>query len=212
MKGQRACVVGVGVAMSVAASALAADKPKGEYPSMAPSAPSTIEQPPPFLGQGVLLDVTAKVKAVDLKHRLVTLVGPAGREVTVQAGKQVQNLGRVRVGDRVHVKYYVGSVVDLVPPGEKPSLGVKVEEGGARAPLGKKPAGIVAREVTSTVKILDVDPYKKTIAFRGGDGRYREVSMKEPHLQHYLKELKPGDRVQVVYTEAVAVSVRPTKK
>jgi hypothetical protein len=103
-------------------------------------------------------------------------------------------------------------VVDLVPPGEKPSLGVKVEEGGARAPLGKKPAGIVAREVTSTVKILDVDPYKKTIAFRGGDGRYREVSMKEPHLQHYLKELKPGDRVQVVYTEAVAVSVRPMKK
>jgi hypothetical protein len=212
MKPLFACVVCVGFAMSASLSAAAADTAKGESGGMAPSAPSTIEQPPPFLGRGVLLDVTAKVTAINRKHRLVTLVGPAGREVTVKAGDQVRNLRQLRVGDRVHVKYYVGSVVDLIPPGEKAQLGVKVQEGAARAPLGAKPAGIVAQETTATVKILGVDPYKKTIAFRGGDGRYREVSMKGPHLEHYLKEVKAGDTVQVVYTEALAVAVTPAKK
>ena len=30
-----------------------------------------------------------------------------------------------------------------------------------------------------------------------------------PDLQHYLKELKKGDIVEVTYTEAIAVSVAP---
>jgi TusA-related sulfurtransferase len=38
----------------------------------------------------------------------------------------------------------------------------------------------------------------------------RKISLKEsPDLQHYLKELKEGDVVEVTYTDAMAIEVVP---
>jgi hypothetical protein len=143
---------------------------------------------------------------------LVTVEGPLGREVTVEVDPGAPNLRQVKAGDDVRIKYYEGAAVELLPPGDAAKLGTQQRGGLVRAAPGEKPGGVAAREVTRTVKILSVDPYKKTIAFRGEDGRYREVSMKQPHLQHYLKELRAGDTVQMVYTEALAVSVEPAPK
>jgi hypothetical protein len=38
-------------------------------------------------------------------------------------------------------------------------------------------------------------------------GRWREVSMDRPDLEHFLTELTGGDTVEVVFTEALAVSI-----
>jgi hypothetical protein len=200
------------VGFAVSASAVAADQPKGDYSALRPSLESSIEQPPEALGRGVLVDLTAKVKDIDMKKRLVTLEGPLGREVTVEVSPAAHNLRKVKVGDDVRIKYYEGAAVELLPPGDVVKRGTEERGGIVRAAPGETPGGIAARQVTRTVKILSVDPYKKTIAFRGEDGRYREVSMKQPHLQHYLSELQDGDTVQVVYTEALAVSLEPAQK
>ena len=57
-----------------------------------------------------------------------------------------------------------------------------------------------------------VDPYQKFISFRSPDRGLRKISLKEtPELQHYLKELKKGDIVQVTYSEALAVSLEPAE-
>jgi hypothetical protein len=71
------------------------------------------------------------------------------------------------------------------------------------------PAGVAGREVKEVVEVLDVDPYKKAIAFRGWDGKYREVSVDAPHLTHWLDDLQKGDKVRVAYREALAVMVEP---
>jgi hypothetical protein len=71
------------------------------------------------------------------------------------------------------------------------------------------PAGVAGRTVRETVEILGVDPYKKAISFRDMTGKYREVSVDAPHLEHWLDDLKKGDKVRVAYTEAVAVKVQP---
>jgi DNA invertase Pin-like site-specific DNA recombinase len=60
-----------------------------------------------------------------------------------------------------------------------------------------------------TVKILVVDPYKKAIAFRDPEGRWREVSVDSPSLKHLLDDLKEGDTVRVTFTDALAVSLVP---
>jgi translation elongation factor P/translation initiation factor 5A len=65
--------------------------------------------------------------------------------------------------------------------------------------------------VTTTVEIVWVDPYRKTISFRAPDKGYRTVSVKDSHLEHYLKELKEGDVVEVVSTESIAIAVEPAK-
>jgi hypothetical protein len=192
--------LGITVALPVLA-----DAPKGDYSSLKPR--DQMEAPPAALGQGVLVEMTATVEDVDMASRLVTLKGPEGRMVTVQAGPEVKNLGQVKKGDQVKVSYYRAIAVDVVVPGAAPTAGT--ETASVRAEPGAKPAGAVGRQVRKTVKILSVDPYKKAISFRDADGRWREVSMDRPDLEHYLKELKDGDTAEVTYTEALAVAVEP---
>jgi len=126
--------------------------------------------------------------------------------------RQVKNLPQVKVGDKVNISYYEGTALKIFPPGEEqPELGTEVQEGGATAAPGEKPAGIAGSVTTTTVEIAEVDPYKKTISFRSPDKGYRTVSVKDSHLEHYLKELKAGDVVQAVTTESVAISVTPAQ-
>jgi len=47
---------------------------------------------------------TVTIKTIDSKTRIVTLVGPEGREFRVKAGPKVQ-LGKVKVGDKVFAEY-----------------------------------------------------------------------------------------------------------
>jgi hypothetical protein len=165
---------------------------------------------PEHVDRGMLVEATATVEAIDRDNRLVTIKGPAGRMTTIRAGEEVKNLPQVKVGDQVNIKYYEGTVLKIFPPGEEqPELGTEVEAGGASAAPGEKPAGIVGSVTTTTVEIMEVDPYKKTISFRSPDKGYRTVTVKDSHLEHYLKELKKGDVVQAVTTEAVAIAVTP---
>ena len=53
-----------------------------------------------------LTKVTANVAAVDLKNRIVTLVGPEGNTFSVLADDRVKNLAQVKVGDDLVIEYY----------------------------------------------------------------------------------------------------------
>jgi len=192
---------------AVAFPGVAAAETTGDYSSLQPK--SEMEAAPAYLGQGTLLEVAATVEDVDHKTRLVTLKGPEGGLVTVQAGPEVKNLGQVKNGDQVDVKYFQAMAVNVVSPGENSISAPEVKASAVSAEPGAMPAGAVALAERKTVKILSVDPYKKAISFRGPDGRFREVSMDEPRLEHYLTEIKDGDIVEVVYVEALAVSVTP---
>lgn len=93
--------------------------------------------------------------------------------------------------------------IDVVASGAAPNSGAETAK--VTAENGAKPAGAVGRQERKTVKIASVDPIKKAISFYGADGRWREVYMDRPDLEHYLIEIKDGDTVEVVYTEALAV-------
>lgn len=168
-------------------------------------------QPAPApVGQAQLIEVTAKVEDVDLAKRLITVKGPQGRVVVSKVDPAVENLDKVKVGDEVQIKYYRAALQQaekLDPSAERG--GTVTESAAATGTVGDKPAGVAGREVRETVEILDVDPYKKAIAYRGMDGKYREVSVDAPHLKHWLDDLKKGDKVRVHYMEALAIKVEP---
>ena len=165
---------------------------------------SEMEAPPVALGQDLLVESTSTVEEVNRKDRLITLKDADGDLVTVQAGEEVRNFDQISKGDLVTVTYYQSTAVDVITPEARP----KTEVGAAmaRAEKGEKPAGMLVSQVRKTVKIISVDPYKKAISFRDESG-WREVSMNRPELEHYLEELKDGDTVEVIFTEAIAVSV-----
>jgi Cu/Ag efflux protein CusF len=171
----------------------------------APPVYAEMESAPAALGEAVLAETTATVQDVDMANRLVTLKGPEGGMVTVEAGPEVKNLDKVKKGDQVNVKYYQAMAVDVVAPGTEGGTVTK----RISAEPGKAPAGAVGRQQHRNIEILSIDKYKKAIAFRDEQGRWREVHLDRPELEHYLKDLKEGDTVQLTFTEALAVSVEP---
>lgn len=153
--------------------------------------------------------VSATVEAVDVPTRMVRLKGPNG-PATVMAGPEVRNFDRIEVGDRVDVSYYRGIAAQVKPRGEAVAEPTS-ETQTYRAPRGDRPGAGVAQSVTTTVTIESVDPSFDTVTFRRADGTVRTLAVESADARAYIRKLKKGDQVDVVYTEAVAVAVVPGK-
>ena len=176
------------------------------------TSPDRREQPPAGINTATLVEVTAKVTAIDMENRLVTIQGPEGNSVVIQVTDQVKNLPQAKVGDRVDIKYYRSAYVDIVKTDGKVNMATEVGAAQLGAATGQKPAGAIGVEVKRKAEVVFVDPYQKFISFRSPDRGLRKISLKEsPELQHYLQELKKGDVVEVTYTEALAISLEPAK-
>jgi len=165
---------------------------------------------PPPVGEAQLIELTATVEDVDADEGLLTVKGPQGRVVIVRVGPDVPNLDQVEAGDEVDVVYYRAALQQaekLDPSAER--SGSVTERAAAAGVVEGMPAGVAGRTVRETVEVLGVDEYKKAIAYRDMNGRYREVSVDAPRLKHWLEDLAEGEKVRIAYTEAVAVKVEP---
>jgi hypothetical protein len=158
-------------------------------------------------------EVRATVVAVDPVTRFLSLQGPDKEVVTVQVDDEVRNLPQVKVGDEVVVKYYEALGAQLVSRGgtatgaTTPETGITV----GRAEEGQRPAGVVSAQVSTTVKIKDVDTKNNVVSFYGEDGMLRAFPVQTDQGKEFIKKLKPGDEVGVTYSEALAVSVEAVK-
>src|SRR5262245_40445811 len=90
--------------------------------TQAPPAPTTTSTTAsPSLPSGSLgatmVTATARVKAVDLQTRHVTLVRDDGSEVTIYADETVRNLPQVKVGDVVKASFYESLAYEVKKPG-----------------------------------------------------------------------------------------------
>jgi len=154
--------------------------------------------------------MTATVKAVDYDNRLITLQGPEGKAMTVEASPEVKRLKEIKAGDVVVINYTQAIAAELKKAGTAP--GVSVKEDIKRAKASDKPGVSGTREVTATVTIDAVDLKNNIVTFTGPQGNVNIVSIKRPQMREFIKTLKTGDKVDVTYTEAVAVSVEPAPK
>ena len=176
------------------------------------TSPDKREAPPAGIDKATLVEVIAKVTAVDMANRLVTIEGPEGNSVVIQVTDQVKNLPNVKVGDKVRIEYYRSAFVEIEKDASGGELGTEISAARVSAPEGQKPAGAVGVEMVRRAEVVFVDPYQKFISFRSPDRGLRKISLKDtPELQHYLKELKKGDIVQVTYSEALAISLEPAE-
>ncbi len=154
-----------------------------------------------------IVTVQATVEAVDLENRVVTLKGTKGTVFDVRVGEAVKNLPQLKVGDKVTAKYYEAIAARVLKPGES---GVTGETGGiATAKPGEKPGGVAGHEITITAKVEAIDKKKPSVTLMGPEGRSVTVRVENPKN---LKKLKVGDQVEITYTEALAISVKPGKK
>jgi DNA-binding beta-propeller fold protein YncE len=82
-----------------------------------------------------------------------------------------------------------------------------VQSGAVSAKPGEKPAGAAATQVNMTATIEAIDQATGTVTLKGPQGNSRTIKARDPKN---LQKVQVGDLVDITYTEAVAVRVRPS--
>ena len=153
--------------------------------------------------------VSAQVVAIDKASRTVSLKGPQGNIVDVVAGDEVKNFDQIKVGDFVVVRFMQSLSLELQKVKSGAGGGIAVREGAVTAKPGERPAALAGREITAIAKVTAVNKKAKTISLKGPRGNVVVLDVQNPDQ---FKVVKVGDEVEVVYTEAVAISVEPAPK
>lgn len=146
--------------------------------------------------------VIATVVAIDPATRAVTLKDKSGRVQELEAGEEVRNFDQLKVGDVVTTEYREARSLSL----RKTSGPRSVAERQTLHPAasGTEPGGTISREVTTVGDVVAVDTKGKHITIRGPQGTMEVLVDPEQ-----LKDIRQGDQVEIVQTEAVAISVTP---
>jgi Cu/Ag efflux protein CusF len=156
---------------------------------------------------GQTVDVTATITAIDPATRAVTLKGPQGNDVVITAGPDVSNFDQMKVGDNVDVQYVEALTLELKKGGGQAVSRTEEVVGGGAKP-GERPAGGAARQIRIIADVLNVDTQNQIVTLRGPQ-RTVDLKVKDPSQ---LAMIAKGDQVEAIFTEAVAVSVRPAAK
>ena len=154
---------------------------------------------------GGVVSETFTIDAIDHSARVVTLRDKNGLTEDVVCGPEIQRFDALKVGDKVTFSYHESLVTAIHRPGAaKPAGSAAV----TRTP-GAKPGGTIAQQMTAVVTLEAIDAKVPSVTIKAADGR--RMSMKIENAKN-LEGYKAGDKVEVTYTEALAVSVAPAGK
>jgi hypothetical protein len=159
--------------------------------------------PPEPASRSLTLETTAVVQTIDMETRVVLLKTENGRMLTIVAGPDVRNLDQVEPGDRVKATYYESVAVQMATGQASGTAAAAVV---VRAPEGAKPGAGVGTSVRTIVTMISYDPDTNVVSFTTPDGLSHSLVVK-PEMRDFARALKPGDRVDIVYTEAMAIGV-----
>jgi hypothetical protein len=167
---------------------------------------ATMSSTPGKVGVAQTVDVSATITAIEKSSRTITLKGPKGDELKIEAGPEVKNFDQLKVGDVVDMRYRETLALELKKGG-----GMKVEKtekaGAVGAKPGETPAGVVGRQVTVVGDVITLDAATQTVTVKGPQ-RTVDLKVRDPEQ---FKLIAVGDQIQATYTEALALAVRPAK-
>ena len=166
-------------------------------------APAVAQKP---VTQGAAVTETAVIVAIDSTNRLITLKAEDGTTDTIFAGPEVKRFNELKVGDNVTFRYYESVVYAIQQPGAKPPT---PEAAGIVRSTGPKPGGTMSEQLTAVVTIQAMDLKVPSVTIKTEDGN--TISFKIEDKKN-LDGVKVGDKVQITYTRALAISVEAPKK
>lgn len=149
---------------------------------------------------------TFTIEAIDHTARVVTLKDKDGLLEDIYCGPDVQRFDALKIGDKVTFRYHES----LVSAIRRPGTGARPTASGAvtRTP-GAKPGGTIAQQMSAivTIQAIDLKAPSVRVKLEGG----RETSFRIENAKN-LEGYKVGDRVEITYTQALAISVTPGGK
>jgi hypothetical protein len=181
---------------------------EAEPPTLAAQdqAPATQAQDRPGGIEGDLVVITATVKAIDKKNRMVTLQSSDGKVAKVKCGPEVRNFAQIHVGDKV--KTSLLETVELFVTGSNEPTAERVTE-VSRAPLGSKPGFAAVDAVEVKASVVAINYQTREVTLKGPEGKIIKVKA-GPEVKR-LNEVNVGDSVVARLTRAVSIEVsKPT--
>jgi hypothetical protein len=149
----------------------------------------------------------AVISSLDTANRVITLKTADGSVYDMVAGPDVKNFDQLKVGDKVNVQYVRALSLELKKIGAPTATPGSVASSSS-APMGSKPAASGGAQVTVITDVVAVDPKAQVITLRGPKGNMLDLKVQDPKQ---LELVKVGDKVEAVYSEALAVSVETAK-
>jgi len=148
--------------------------------------------------------IEARLDAVDVKTRRMTVTGPHGKTLTLKVGPDVKDLDQLKPRDQLVVRYFEPLGL-FVRKGSEPRA---VAEGAAVQviPRGKRPVAVPVDTVEFKGTVEAIEYAKRRLTLKGPEGKTRTIKV-DPSVKR-LDEVTKGDQIVVRYTEAIAFSVR----
>jgi Cu/Ag efflux protein CusF len=166
---------------------------------------TSVTTDPGKIGVSKTVTMTATVVSIDMGSRDLLLIDSQGKMHQVNVSDQARNLDQVKVGDKVTAEYTEAISLQLKKRGTVGGPPASAQQAMIRSPAGTKPGGAVGRKVTAFATVVTVNSAKQLVTLRGPLGNEYDVQVLDPAQ---LQTIKKGDEVEVVYTEAVAISVQ----
>ena len=151
-----------------------------------------------------VVELRAVITGVDLAQRQVALLTPEG-SVVLPVADEHYPLDHLRVGDKVLVSY-TEAIAWQVKPSDKGTPGVTLRDTVNIASPDDKPGATVERAVTFTTTITAFDIPRGTVTLGGPDGTSQTIKVHKPDD---LRRIQVGDLVDITFSEALALSIRP---
>ena len=155
---------------------------------------------PGGVGGAATAEVQARVVGIDTASNSVALQGKSGRIVDIAVNPEVGDVGKLQIGDIVHIKY---ENAVLIRATKVTSNGIRERVDETATIPASGGATATARRVQVLATVQKVDHAKRTITIRGPNKT--ETLQAGPNVS--LKGIKAGDSVHAEFIEATAVLV-----
>ena len=148
---------------------------------------------------------TGTVEAVETSTRTITLRKSDGTLVETVAGPDIKRFDEVKIGDKITASFYDTIILRMHRAGEADVNAKATSTTGSGQAL---PGGTRAKQRTMTVTIASIDPKVPSVTFTGPNGWKYSSKVQDTEA---LAKVKVGDKLDIVWTEAVLVSVERGK-
>lgn len=147
--------------------------------------------------------MTATIQALNVKERIVVLADDEGNVRVVEVIPEVENFDQLAIGDIVTSEFYESVALQIAEPDAKPmeTEGITV----VSAPRGAKPGVVKIKIISEIVEVVGVNRKYNILRYRA-PGKQVAILKVDPKVST-MTNLKPGKKILVTRTEAVAISV-----
>ena len=152
-----------------------------------------------------VIDIEAKVEAIDYEKREVLLRGPTGNLVTIEAGEEAKRFNEINVGDTVHVQFFTYLKAEFRDPTEDEiATPFVILEDTVKTVKDLPPAAAAGSVIKAVVTIEIIDRPDMIVTVKGPRGNYVSIPVADAKL---LEELRIGEIVVLTYLDIVALAL-----